>query len=162
MTEKIVNNNNDNNRTLIYNVLGWGQTEFSGPTSDVLLKATLSIISNTECASVDQGNTITDEEICTYAYGKYMWIVMMVKSVLYCFNKYIFFNTGRDSCQSDSGGPVLWADTSISRMYLLGVISSGVGCASAYPGINTRVTSFLDWILSRTSGEKLMNVIDFI
>lgn len=61
---------------------------------------------------------------------------------------------GKDSCQSDSGGPVLWTDTTTNRMHLIGIISHGVGCDSDYPGINTRVTWFLDWIVSTTGKYK--------
>ncbi|XP_066259154.1 venom serine protease 34-like [Euwallacea similis] len=106
-------------------ILGWGQIEFSGPTSDVLLGANLQIISNVQCQSEGNGEVIVDEEVCTYADGK-------------------------DSCQSDSGGPVLWTDATRNRMHLIGIISHGTGCATNFPGINTRVTSFLDWIVSST------------
>ncbi|XP_030750819.1 venom serine protease-like [Sitophilus oryzae] len=106
-------------------ILGWGQIEFSGPTSDTLQKANLDVISNAQCNYlVDE--TINNNEICTYT-------------------------SGRDSCQSDSGGPLLWTNPSIGRMFLVGIISHGRGCAFGYPGINTRVTYFLDWILSMTS-----------
>ncbi|XP_050312534.1 venom serine protease 34-like [Anthonomus grandis grandis] len=106
-------------------LLGWGQTEFSGPSSDVLLEATLQVLSNEDCAN-ETGDTILDSELCTYADGK-------------------------DACQQDSGGPVLWTDSTTNRMHLVGIISHGVACATANPGINSRVTSFLTWIVSRTS-----------
>ncbi|XP_066140920.1 venom serine protease-like [Euwallacea fornicatus] len=106
-------------------ILGWGQIEFSGPTSDVLLEANLQIISNAQCQSAQTSEVIVAQEICTYADGK-------------------------DSCQSDSGGPVLWTDITTNRMHLIGIISHGTGCATDFPGINTRVTSFLDWIVSST------------
>ncbi|VEN48611.1 unnamed protein product [Callosobruchus maculatus] len=41
-------------------------------------------------------------------------------------------------------------DTSKARLHLVGIISYGNGCASQKPSINTRVTSYLSWIVSRT------------
>ncbi|KAL1508866.1 hypothetical protein ABEB36_003691 [Hypothenemus hampei] len=106
-------------------ILGWGQIEFSGPTSNVLLKAEVQVLTNANCQS-SYAQVVLSQEICTFA-------------------------NGIDSCQADSGGPVMWTNISIARLYLIGIISHGVGCATGYPGINVRVTSFLNWILSRTS-----------
>lgn len=48
---------------------------------------------------------------------------------------------------SDSGGPL----RSVERGYLAGVISWGAGCGHPqYPGVNTRVSSFVDWIVDQT------------
>ncbi|XP_060536206.1 ovochymase-1-like [Cylas formicarius] len=105
-------------------VLGWGSVEFSGPTSDVLLEASLTVISNQECSQA-QNENIGSDQVCTYA-------------------------PGRDACQSDSGGPLLWMDTSAQRLHLIGIISQGRGCGGDIPSVNTRVTSYLSWIVSRT------------
>lgn len=54
---------------------------------------------------------------------------------------------GVDSCQGDSGGPLVVAG--IAGPTLAGVTSVGNDCGqSAYPGIYTRVSAFLDWIRS--------------
>lgn len=37
-----------------------------------------------------------------------------------------------------------------NRLFLVGVISYGEGCATAKPAVNTRITSFLPWIQSIT------------
>ncbi|XP_067005298.2 venom serine protease [Anabrus simplex] len=105
-------------------VLGWGSTRYGAATSNVLMGTDLIVISPAECTSA-YGDTVTTKQICT-------------------------FNQGKDACQSDSGGPVLWQDKETGRVYLAGVISYGIGCATSRPGVNTRVTSYLDWILSNT------------
>lgn len=49
-----------------------------------------------------------------------------------------------DACQGDSGGPLVVRD---SVPILAGLVSSGNECAKAgYPGLYTRVTSFLPWL----------------
>lgn len=53
------------------------------------------------------------------------------------------------SCQNDSGGPVFFTDNR-NVVYSLGVVNYGVGCASSYPSVNVRVTSYLKWIQSKT------------
>jgi trypsin len=55
---------------------------------------------------------------------------------------------GKDSCQGDSGGP-LWAlDEAKQTRMLVGVVSSGKGCARPrYPGIYTNVSEYYFWIL---------------
>lgn len=49
--------------------------------------------------------------------------------------------------QGDSGGPLMFPVK--NTYYLIGIVSSGYGCGEpGYPGIYTRVTSFLNFILS--------------
>lgn len=48
--------------------LGWGTTDFSGPTSDILQKVTVSVFTNLQCSKTYPH--ITTDEICTYAKGK--------------------------------------------------------------------------------------------
>ncbi|XP_037819912.1 serine protease Hayan-like isoform X2 [Lucilia sericata] len=53
----------------------------------------------------------------------------------------------KDACQGDSGGPLnLIVDESYKNYRLVGVVSSGFGCASSTPGLYTRVAAFLDFI----------------
>ncbi len=50
----------------------------------------------------------------------------------------------RDACQGDSGGPLVVGQGGTSVQY--GITSWGVGCASGYPGVYSRVAAFSSWI----------------
>ena len=55
---------------------------------------------------------------------------------------------GRDSCQGDSGGPLWFKDKVKQERLLVGIVSSGRGCARPrYPGIYTNVAEYFSWIL---------------
>ncbi|KAJ3648510.1 hypothetical protein Zmor_020308 [Zophobas morio] len=105
--------------------LGWGFTDFSGNKANTLQEADLYIVSNQDCDNALPEN-IQTTQICTYA-------------------------DGRDACISDSGGPLLWHDDYSGKLELVGIISFGLACATDKPGVNTRVTAFLPWIVSVTS-----------
>lgn len=105
--------------------LGWGTLEFSGIKSNTLQAVNLTVISNSECSSRSTSKPIFNSQICTYTPGK-------------------------DSCQNDSGGPLLWLDPDSKRLQLVGAISYGLGCASSVPGVNTRITNYLAWVVSMT------------
>lgn len=102
-------------------VAGWGTTSSGGVTSAQLLDVTVPISSNTVCAAT-YGDSITASEICA---GE----------------------TGKDSCQGDSGGPGIFTQSGVN--YQIGIVSWGSGCATKL-GVYTRVTSFIDWIESKT------------
>ncbi|XP_021712275.1 venom serine protease-like [Aedes aegypti] len=70
-------------------------------------------------------NSVQDSQICTYTPGK-------------------------DSCQYDSGGPLLYTDPSGGTVYAIGVINYGITCASKYPSVSARVASYLSWIETNT------------
>lgn len=111
----------------IVEVLGWGTMEFSGPKAEKLMKVKLSVITNEKC--LERGMNVNDTNLCTYSVGK-------------------------DSCQYDSGGPLLFENSSNDRMYLVGIVSRGKSCASKYPSVNVRVTKYLNWIVRSTAGAK--------
>ncbi|XP_063217452.1 venom serine protease-like [Bacillus rossius redtenbacheri] len=104
--------------------LGWGLLSFGGEAPTALQKVALRVISNSQCYQVFN-STITDSIMCTYTPGK-------------------------DACQSDSGGPLLWQNPRNGRLFLAGIISVGISCAAEKPAINTRVTSFLSWLAEAT------------
>ncbi|XP_025836328.1 venom serine protease 34-like [Agrilus planipennis] len=110
-------------------ICGWGQLFFGGPKADILQKVNLTVVSNAFCQQEVTDNRIYSSEMCTYSLYK-------------------------DSCMGDSGGPILWYDDTMlssQRLFLLGVISFGSACANEIPAVNTRITSYLAWIVSETS-----------
>ncbi|CAL4223885.1 unnamed protein product, partial [Meganyctiphanes norvegica] len=108
-------------------VTGWGTLSHGGLTSATLQEVVVPTMSNRKCRS-KYGSQIKDNMICAgYTKG------------------------GKDSCQVDSGGPLITADGSYYRQ--IGVVSWGYGCAMPrYPGVYARVNSNLDWITTSISG----------
>jgi hypothetical protein len=59
---------------------------------------------------------------------------------------------GIDACQGDSGGPLVSAIA--GRATLVGIVSTGTGCALAdYPGIYTRISHYSNWISKHVYGK---------
>ena len=54
---------------------------------------------------------------------------------------------GKDGCQGDSGGGLVSVDGDSEKYVLVGVMSSGIGCArKQLPGVYTRVEMFVEWV----------------
>ena len=52
-----------------------------------------------------------------------------------------------DWLQGDSGGPLIVQNGPGAQWVQAGIVSWGIGCGLApYPGVYTRVTSFMQWI----------------
>ncbi|KAG4065023.1 hypothetical protein HA402_004146 [Bradysia odoriphaga] len=101
---------------------GWGTTSFAGPASSNLKKVSLTVISNTKCGQ-SYSQIISQSKLCTYTPGK-------------------------DTCQYDVGGPLYSRG---NRLYVVGIVSYGTGCGMSTPTVNTRVTSYLDWIVANAN-----------
>lgn len=69
------------------------------------------------------------------------WFLGQVKSSNICIKT----TGGISTCNGDSGGPLILADGSNT---LIGATSFGIalGCERGWPGVFTRITSYLDWI----------------
>lgn len=105
-------------------ISGWGTTTPSGSSSAVLRAATVQILSSP-----------TDQKC-----GEYGSSFMPGNHVCAGVPQ-----GGVDACQGDSGGPLTVGYN--GTPVLAGIVSSGSGCADAkYPGLYTRVTSYLPWL----------------
>ncbi|KAJ2947598.1 hypothetical protein O0L34_g17396 [Tuta absoluta] len=101
-------------------VSGWGSTIERGPASNIPMKAEVQIWSQEECSGAGYGSRkVTPRMLCANAPDK-------------------------DACSGDSGGPLLLQQPHYT---LVGIVSWGRGCARpGYPGVYSRVNSFLPWL----------------
>ncbi|XP_040181396.1 transmembrane protease serine 13-like [Rana temporaria] len=113
-------------------ITGFGKTvAASEETSQQLMKAEVTIISDSTCNSVN-------------VYNGQISARMMCAGDL---------RGGTDSCQGDSGGPLVCLQE--NRWYLVGVTSWGTGCGQPNkPGVYSRVTEFLSWIHNKMELER--------
>lgn len=111
-------------------VAGWGSTKEGGSLSNVLLKATIPVVSDEDCRVIYGAEVIDDSMLCAgYTSGGY------------------------DSCQGDSGGQLMLQDEN-----LVGIVSWGQGCGQPdYPGVYTEVSAFVDWISVKLSPANVTN-----
>lgn len=104
-------------------VMGYGDTEFGGDISEVLLEVEVDYVDNTECNEAYESKeySITSNMLCAYRDGK-------------------------DACQGDSGGPLITAD---GKNIQVGIVSFGEECAKKnFPGVYASVSSHYEWIQS--------------
>lgn len=110
-------------------VAGWGTLTFAGAKSNTLQKIQLMVLENHTCAR-EFNSTIIPAHICSYDYQ----------------------GLAQDSCQYDSGGPVIQRQG--QTLTLVGIISFGRSCGQRYGiGVNTRITTHLGWIWSYTQND---------
>ncbi|KAL3674680.1 hypothetical protein V7S43_000620 [Phytophthora oleae] len=110
----------DNKVGTMATALGWGLTE-DRKGSFTLQEVNVGIISNAEC-NKKYGNRITEGMVCA---GN---------------------GNGKDSCNGDSGGPLL------ANGVLVGLVSWGGKCGSK-AGVYTRLTYVMDYITDVLSGD---------
>ncbi|XP_034237241.1 serine proteinase stubble-like [Thrips palmi] len=103
-------------------VIGWGSLRESGPQPAVLQEVNIPVWTNAECRQ-KYGNAAPGGIVDTFL----------------CAGQ-----ASRDSCSGDSGGPLMVND---GRWVQVGIVSWGIGCGKGqYPGVYSRVTSFMPWI----------------
>jgi len=120
-------------------VLGYGYTELESP-SNTLLQTTVNYISNKKCQRRFSGWKPNDND--DY-YGK--WRPKITEDMMCAHSK-----TGKDACDGDSGGPlILSGDDDTGRGdILVGIVSWGIKCG-VYPGVYSRVSSEVPWIMEK-------------
>ncbi|KAA8578450.1 hypothetical protein FQN60_000069, partial [Etheostoma spectabile] len=107
-------------------VTGWGNIGSGGN----LMEVNLPIVGNRECN-------------CNYGVGR-------ITNNMICAG---FRAGGKDSCQGDSGSPLVSKQG--SRWILEGIVSFGNGCAQPnFPGVNTRVSQYQTWINSQITSNQ--------
>ncbi|EDX18294.1 GD15634 [Drosophila simulans] len=117
-----------------YFVAGWGVMNVTNrAVSKILLRAALDLVPADECNASFAEQPSANR---TLRRG-------VIASQLCAADK----NQKKDACQGDSGGPLILEIDDVDGIYsIVGVISSGFGCATKTPGLYTRVSSFLDYI----------------
>lgn len=110
-------------------IAGWGNKKLHTATEPKLLHAAVPLVSKEKCnQDKSYGGVITDNMVCAG-----------------------FEQGGRDTCEGDSGGPLLCEGK--GKWYLHGISSFGHdACAIAYKyGVYTRVSQFNKWIKEVTN-----------
>lgn len=123
---------------VVARVAGWGLTAQGGQPSNALLQVELPIVSDQDCARLDQ---ISESEA----------------SKMVCAGRP---EGGADTCQGDSGGPLVvlagaeTPDPADDRWILAGTVSWGYECgAPNRPGLYARAATYAAWVASIVAGD---------
>ncbi|XP_021542654.2 LOW QUALITY PROTEIN: putative serine protease 42 [Neomonachus schauinslandi] len=113
-------------------VTGWGRKEEYGETVTVLHEVDQDIMHNEMCNMMIQKAITTKKSV--------------VLEGMLCGYK----EAGKDSCQEDSGGPLV-CELNETRVQV-GIVSWGIGCGHRnYPGVYTEVSFYKDWVIDHLS-----------
>ncbi|XP_019904456.1 transmembrane protease serine 9 [Esox lucius] len=103
-------------------ITGWGSTREGGSLTNLLQKAPVNIIEQSDCLQA-YGNGLTPGMMCAG-----------------------YMEGGKDTCLGDSGGPLTCREPS-GQWFVAGVTSWGHGCGrSGFPGVYIQVTAIREWI----------------
>ncbi|KAG8035020.1 hypothetical protein G9C98_005442 [Cotesia typhae] len=112
-------------------VTGWGRVKYNGGVPSILQEVQVPIMENSVCQEMfrtaGHSKLILDSFLCAgYANGQ------------------------KDSCEGDSGGPLMMEKPD-GRWFLVGTVSHGIKCAAPYlPGVYMRTAYFKPWLHSVT------------
>ncbi|KAG8232593.1 hypothetical protein J437_LFUL013132 [Ladona fulva] len=118
----------------IATVTGWGRLRYGGGVPNVLQEVQVPVMENNVCQEMfrtaGHAKTILTSFVCAgYANGQ------------------------KDSCEGDSGGPLM-TERDDGRWVLIGTVSHGIKCAAPYlPGVYMRTTYYKPWLHSITGVE---------
>lgn len=116
--------------------LGWGEIDSDMATVNIsatLREVETHVISNEQC---EASEGIVDGTDSTASYNG-----------LITDNMLCTFSVDKDSCQKDSGGPLILRGNDSSTDIQVGVASWGISCASdVFPGVAARLSSVYHWI----------------
>ncbi|XP_055372818.1 venom serine protease-like [Condylostylus longicornis] len=112
---------------------GWGTISFGGLQPNSLQKVNLDIISIMEC---------------------------QVKIKHLNFGQFCTFTKGKDACQFDSGGGLFYKSNGL--YYVVGIVSFGFSCATNFPSVNTRVSTYLFWIQNKLQDVKFCRKLNLV
>ena len=113
----------------VAHVAGWGKLSYGGPVPSILQVVKLPIIPNTQCQKMFQKSghrkVIRDTFICAG-----------------------YNDGGKDSCEGDSGGPLMIQGED-ARWSLIGTVSHGIKCAEPnLPGVYMKTSAYMPWIIN--------------
>ncbi|GLH00885.1 Serine protease lint [Gryllus bimaculatus] len=112
-------------------VTGWGRLKYGGGVPSVLQEVQVPVIDNSVC----------QEMFLTAGHQK------QILSSFLCAG---YANGQKDSCEGDSGGPLM-LERPDGRWTLVGTVSHGIKCAAPYlPGVYMRTTYYKPWLKSIT------------
>merc|ERR1719402_390350 len=119
-------------------VTGWGRKGENEDLSDVLLEATVTVLSDTECRGIHWD--IHDSVICAETTGTGEEISL------------------QGHCKGDSGGPLIIRRPGQTSYTLIGVVSWSyptICMGEGWPGGYAEITHFLTWIKYHTEGSNM-------
>ncbi|XP_046404360.1 serine protease filzig-like [Ischnura elegans] len=126
--------NNEDFTGRVATVTGWGRLKYGGGVPSVLQEVQVPVLENSVC----------QEMFKTAGHAK---------SILNSFVCAGYANGQKDSCEGDSGGPLM-AERDDGRWVLIGTVSHGIKCAAPYlPGVYMRTTYYKPWLHSITGVE---------
>ncbi|KAF7386177.1 hypothetical protein HZH68_013309 [Vespula germanica] len=116
---------------------GWGTLKEEGKPSCLLQEVEVPVMSLQDCRNTSYSPRMISDNMLCAGYPDGM----------------------KDSCQGDSGGPLI-TEREDKRYEIIGIVSWGNGCARpGYPGVYTRITNYLDWILSNSKDDCGISIV---